>query len=39
MFPDNPFVTDVENLLEMVDKSPEKWFLRMKEYENQKDNN
>jgi len=39
MFPDSPFVTDVEHLLEMVDKSPEEWFLRMKEYENQKDNN
>jgi len=33
MFPDSPFVTDVENLLEMVDKSPEEWILKMMELE------
>jgi hypothetical protein len=35
MFPDSPFVTDVEHLLEMVDKSPEEWLQRMQELENQ----
>ena len=25
LFPDDPFVSDVEHLLEMVDKSPEEW--------------
>jgi tetratricopeptide (TPR) repeat protein len=40
MFPDSPFVTDVEHLLEMVDQSPEEWLLRIQELENQeKDSN
>ena len=33
MFPDNPYVTDVKHLLEMVDKSPEEWELYMRQLE------
>jgi len=30
-FPDDPYVTDVEHLLEMVDKSPEEWEAYMRQ--------
>jgi tetratricopeptide (TPR) repeat protein len=37
MFPDNPYISDVQQLLEMVDLSPEEWLLRMQEQGNEGD--